>query len=341
MQAMSHFSENYVEPVIYHPVSQFAVKLGIEVIKIIAAKIFLEYLGNCYLKNPARISKHEVYKIIIEAPIREEVFFRLVVLQGIHLAQIALNHFKKDESIVRIQLASTIFGSPDPQSDKFVITMYPPLMEEMLCQAYVHSIYWITKIAKCIFDRMYLASGLFANEFEQTDSFVIPINLPLEQELICRGIRKGISWINIPPDGIPDESIEENKKEVLQQIFRIHLAALIFAAAHLHNSHQNKTRVLTQFAWSYIGGVIYGYLSEKYVSLAPGVLAHGFNNILANAGRIYRDFVPFIIVALFVNRIVTYILAVTSIDRVILAGVGQATHFYHSLPNLLINEKNG
>lgn len=97
-----------------------------------------------------------------------------------------------------------------------------------------------------------------------------------------------------------------------QCFFRIHFAALIFAAAHLLNPHPNKVSALTQFLGAFIGGLSYGYLTEKYQSLAPAILSHGINNCLANACEIYsKEVVPWFITAIITNRMVSFIFGMT------------------------------
>ena len=138
-----------------------------------------------------------------------------------------------------------------------------------------------------------------------------------------------------------ESSADELEKEMIEdkqtkRTFRIHLAALIFAAAHLSNPHPNKISALTQFAWSYLGGVIYGHLTEKYDSLAPGILAHGINNLIATASLAYpQEITPFLLLALFVNRFATYHLAVSQIDQSIYEGIKQALNNCYALPERL------
>lgn len=321
MQTVHCFVENYIEPVIHHRAFQTVFKLTVEVVKIIAVKIFLECLTTQFLSRSARISKREIYQTVIFDPLVEEIFFRLVILQGIHFIQNKLNDFglkekQSEEGVGRfahlhIQLSSNIFEAShqNASSDKFVINIYPPITEEILYRGYLKVICLVNDCIKLVFNRMHVVSTIFVDEGAERDSFVFSVNLPLEQELIYRVMKKGFELMNISSHESAKELTEKEKRERIQQIFRIHLSALIFAAVHLSNPHSTKGRALMQFVWTYFGGVTYGYLSEKYHSLAPGILAHGFNNSFSIAARIYSpDLQPYFILAFFVNRMVFYIL---------------------------------
>lgn len=281
MQAIHRFSENYIEPIVNHKVSQIFFQAVTEIVKIIAAKIFLEYLGNHYLNDPKKISKQDVHAATVLAPLHEEAFFRFGVLKAIHIIQQGLD-------ANGIQIASNFYGLPNHEEEKenCSIVIYPPLFEEMLCRGYMASIYAISTITS-------------------------------------------YNLIEIPDEENEEKMTEEEK---IQQVFRIHLGALIFAAAHLANPHPNKTSALIQFSWTFLGGIIYGYLFEKYNSLAPSILAHGFNNSLAIATQIYpQKTLPFLLTAIFINRISAYLLAVTCLDKIVLSEVSQVTNAYFSL----------
>lgn len=66
----------------------------------------------------------------------------------------------------------------------------------------------------------------------------------------------------------------------LNRIVRVHLSAIIFAAHHLLISRSySKISIAVNFINSYMGGAIYGSLTEECRSLAPAILAHGISNI--------------------------------------------------------------
>jgi hypothetical protein len=220
-----HFIKNYIDPVIHHPVSQLAFRMVVEVVKIVAAKMFLEFLGKHFLNQVAsKITPREVRFATVFAPVVEEIIFRGILLRGIQLMQKAWN------------------------------------------------------------------------------------------------------W-NYYRDDLT------NEEEAAQQKFRVRASALIFAAAHLMNPHKNIHSALIQFTWAFIGGISYGYLSEKYKTLSVGILAHGLNNSLAVAMGMYPGHVRVFLSAVIVNKVSAYVLAVTTIDEVIVKGVTQMAHFCSSLPD--------
>ncbi len=49
------FIENYIEPVIHHRVCQIALKVVVEIVKIVAAKMFLEFMCRRFLPENANI----------------------------------------------------------------------------------------------------------------------------------------------------------------------------------------------------------------------------------------------------------------------------------------------
>jgi hypothetical protein len=296
-----NFVNNYIKPLI--PLIKGCMTIQVEIVKIVAAKIFLEYLSQHYLSHSSKFTPKEAYRSVVLAPLMEEIIFRLVVLQFIHVMQNVLNEFDSNDSSAEgdeqnkpsfcVHLRSHFFADPapqDPKSDKFVINLYPPVIAECLCQAFVRAIYWPQK------------------KWNQY-------------------------WGN-------ELTVEEEKVQ-LQQIFRIHVSTFIFAAAHLSNPHTSKASVITQCVWSYFGGVTYGYLIEKYDSLAPSILAHGFNNSLVVAARIYSEFAPYLLLALLANRLACYLLGTTSIDKAIISRVAQIQEFYLSLPERIIHWYKG
>lgn len=133
---------------------------------------------------------------------------------------------------------------------------------------------------------------------------------PIYEEFIFRGLFFSAIQYNYPK-GILTE--EEKMTQLEQKSFRIHFTAIIFALAHLHNPHPNTTSRVLQVSWSYIGGVIYGNLSEKYQSIAPGILAHGLNNMIALSGNIYS--VEICLTALVINKSFFYILGSANLPK--------------------------
>ncbi len=142
----------------------------------------------------------------------------------------------------------------------------------------------------------------------QRDIFCITFVAPMAEEIIFRGVivhvihelQKGWNYV------LKKELTEEEQR--VQQLFRIHLSASLFALAHLTNSHKNATSALIQFSWTYLAGVSYGYLHEKYHTLSISMLAHGVNNLLAVSGMIFKRS-SLCLIAIIVNQLVFYVLA--------------------------------
>jgi membrane protease YdiL (CAAX protease family) len=220
MQNLNHvtFSEKYFKPVIDHPVTRYGFMIVAEVVKIVAAKMFLEFLSRRLWNHSSKLPFRNVYIAVVFAPVVEEIIFRGILLRGIHLIQ-------------------------------------------------------------KVFRKVCLSGGAISEQTRKTD-----------------------------------------------QIFRVHLAALIFAGSHLLNPHRNAVSAGIQFCWTYIGGVTYGYLSEKYQSLAPGMIVHGINNSLATSATLHPKMMPWCLLALMVNKLAAYILAITEIDTKFFSHVSQFAH---------------
>jgi membrane protease YdiL (CAAX protease family) len=89
--------DDYIKPVIDHPFIQATSTILIEVVKIVAAKIFLEFLSkriSGWLSEISFLGHHlEVSSLVVTAPILEELFFRGFLLTAIHATQILYNRF--------------------------------------------------------------------------------------------------------------------------------------------------------------------------------------------------------------------------------------------------------
>lgn len=112
------FTERYITPVIHNPVSRFVSATLVELVKIVAAKIFLEYLLEKTLSQ-AKMPIKAVWTIAVAAPVIEELVFRGAIQRGIGLAQKGWNHFviqrelSQEELAVqrtwRVQISAVIF----------------------------------------------------------------------------------------------------------------------------------------------------------------------------------------------------------------------------------------
>ncbi|MFI5344504.1 MAG: CPBP family intramembrane glutamic endopeptidase [Chlamydiales bacterium] len=104
---------------------------------------------------------------------------------------------------------------------------------------------------------------------------------PIFEEIIFRGmIQKGIALCQKTWHHFRGKSEIKDEDVKAQQQFRIQISALLFASLHLFLPHQNNLIKFLQFGWTYLLGVTYGYLSEKYSTLSISMVAHGLNNAL-------------------------------------------------------------
>lgn len=149
--------------------------------------------------------------------------------------------------------------------------------------------------------------------------FIIIVQAPISEEFLFRGVTlAGILLLQIMYYDIVNafckmvgkQKAPEDKR--FQQIFRVYLSAFIFAAVHLKNPHENIQGACQQFIWTYLLGVSYGYLTEKYENLAESILFHGLNNFLTTLTlQCPPQLVPYCVVAIFVNQAAAYALAIT------------------------------
>lgn len=103
------------------------------------------------------------------------------------------------------------------------------------------------------------------------------------------------------------------KKEVSEEalkaqlVFRVRVQAVLFGFVHYFNEQKS----IIQVVLSGIGGLTYGYLAEKYDTIALGVIAHGINNGLASLAPSIKS--PELVIALigsvFVNKMLWYMVA--------------------------------
>ncbi|WP_042281448.1 CPBP family intramembrane glutamic endopeptidase [Candidatus Protochlamydia sp. R18] len=125
---------------------------------------------------------------------------------------------------------------------------------------------------------------------------------------------------------------ELSKQEIIsQRAWRIHVTAIIFGVAHATNSHSNYANKFTQITWCYMGGVTYGYLSEKYQTLSVSILAHSINNILAISLMVYPKFNELTLLALVANNLAFCVLGTSSnnvIDEKMVATKAYLSHLY-------------
>lgn len=160
---------------------------------------------------------------------------------------------------------------------------------------------------------------------------------PVLEEVLFRGILlPGIHCMQylLSKNDLTDEELEK------QRNYRVQLSALIFGAAHLTNPHEHVAGALIQFTWSYIGGVVYGHLSEKYQTLSVSILAHALNNSLAVASMlaVTDGRKGFFLIAVFVSKIGIYVLCVkTKIADNVVERVNHAIVYCGTIPRQVID----
>lgn len=219
------FIDHYIQPLIDSPLSELAYSASIEIVKILAAVIFLDMAGRVFLKQSRKWTYGKISEDIIVAPLLEEIFFRGLLQRGIQALQ------------------------------------------------YVYH-----------------------NE---------------------------------------EEPMEEQK--FFQQAFRVHTTALIFGLAHLLNGNDFKGSLI-QCSWSYIGGVIYGHLSEKYNTLSLAILAHGINNGMWVAQQQAPPQMSiYFFVAFLVNKLSIYRFFVRDQDAYLIAAVNRTVGFCSAVRGYVLN----
>src|ERR1700761_9359282 len=81
------FQKNYIAPIVNHRLSQSAYQVISEVVKIIAAKIFLDFLSKVVIGEVSPVLRDRIWPVLILAPVIEEIIFRGILLKGIKLIQ--------------------------------------------------------------------------------------------------------------------------------------------------------------------------------------------------------------------------------------------------------------
>lgn len=280
MQSICSFFQNYIKPVVHHRWTQCAFYLGLEAVKIVASKIFLEYLGSCYLIDPKKVSRKNIYNVIILAPLREEVIFRFFLLQTIRSIQ-SLSHqgfFSLVSPLSDVRDLHNHFEEKTPP-----LLIHASLLKATLFKGYILGIHFIYSSIHTVLNHFHIRSFFYVDRSAQQV-----------------------------------EETEVIRREKTEQIFRIYLAAFIFAGCHLLNYHSNKITALSQLIRSFVNGIIYSYLAEKYGSLAPGIIFHGINNMIAMAFRCCSEQMkPILHAAMLTNLVIGYGLGVTEVDKYI------------------------
>ena len=121
-----------------------------------------------------------------------------------------------------------------------------------------------------------LTSGLSPNLLMQH-----VVYRPLLEEILFRGmLLRGMHGLQIGVNYLFLNEELTDEEETRQKVVRICASALIWGGCHLMNSAVDRKHAVIQIAWSCLGGIVYGILSENYKTLSYGYLLHGMNNAL-------------------------------------------------------------
>jgi hypothetical protein len=132
------------------------------------------------------------------------------------------------------------------------------------------------------------------------------------------------------------ENLSEEDRRI-QQLFRVHLSAFLFAAVHLFNPHETVLSALIQFSVAYISGVSLAYMMEKYYNLSATILAHGIHNAICEILTLSKVSDPRQCVVVVVYEISVYILATTSIDVYLISSIRRIGEFCVAIPRKFVN----
>ena len=116
----ANFVDNYMRPIARYQAVQFVYKATVEIVKVVAAKVFLEFISKRYLNAPLIMPFKSVYETVVLAPLLEEILFRFLILKSIHLFQELMNMLshkgtvddekKLNQQIFRVHFTALIFG---------------------------------------------------------------------------------------------------------------------------------------------------------------------------------------------------------------------------------------
>ncbi len=169
----------------------------------------------------------------------------------------------------------------------------------------------VTKIvAAQIFLKYLLQKVLSESKTPMKEMMISVVAIPVIEEILFRGcIQRGIGLVQKGWNYFVIQRELSPRELDVQRTWRVQMSAIIFAAAHLTNPHRNMGHKLTQFTWAYMGGVAYGYLSDKYQSLSVSILVHGFNNMLVAYAASYQS--SEVLSWLIINKVAAYTLGTT------------------------------
>lgn len=144
--------------------------------------------------------------------------------------------------------------------------------------------YWVVaeavKIASILVFLDFLRKRFVSTNVDFINHYVIVrvLHFPLLEELLFRGLLQ--QSIHVMQKGWNYCRKKEltAEEERVQQVVRVRMTAFVFAAMHYGNNSDPLYQFMSCIS-TFSSGITYGYLSEKYSSLAPSLLVHGLNNL--------------------------------------------------------------
>jgi hypothetical protein len=114
MQVKENYSfyENYFEPLQDNPFVRYTFAVGVEVVKVVAAKCFLELLCTKFITPTEKVPFNRIYVVVVLAPVIEEILFRGIFLRCVYWAQKEpdTDEERVEQLTYRVHLTAMVFG---------------------------------------------------------------------------------------------------------------------------------------------------------------------------------------------------------------------------------------
>ena len=274
---------------------------SIDIISVVVTAILLDTMGKNFLTHPsrfiARAFASKIYSQTILAPIIEEIVFRVILLRGIAFIQRMYNCRQKIKNLCVNDLSHN-------NSSFFIFKVYSSYV--WMKNQGMQGLHFVQKKWRSIPGYRFQAKLIFYFSRMKTQ------------------MGQGIDHLQKKWNHFQGYQLTvEEEKEQLQLMWRVHVTSLIFTTTHLLYLSNTPASILRR-SWTYLGGVIYGYTSEKY-GLGAAIFLHSTNNMILLAARIFpRPTDPYFWLFIYrINRFVTSLLVLTNINQKILNGIRQ------------------
>lgn len=195
----------------------------------------------------------------------------------------------------------------------FFVQIFTDVIEPPIKAVYFVVTEVVKTVAAVIF-LDYAVISLFSNVIRSKIAYAFVqatvVSSALVEEFIFRGLfQRSLHlvhylWNNLVHKGNPSEVTK-----TIQKCMRVVTAAVAFSLCHWR-SNVPKFDNLFQLGWTFLGGVNSGYLSEKYNSLAPAIIAHGLNNLIVQLSLAGRIALPWAYALLVINQVAVFLLNV-------------------------------